>query len=188
MELEVSQVSYIQRIGFCFQKKGIVAGKMDDVLIWEAGPEGAGVYVGKLNGRPITGVAMIQHNQSYAWVSLYIISVKKSIVARASYSFKTWKVARASLNPGTNLGLDTVVSAASLYEREGFKRAWITTFCYFSVSSILEAYKNLAMPDGVTIKPATNVDFQKLKWYVEDIIGITFARNGFLEKWITSQH
>ncbi len=53
------------------------------------------------------------------------------------------------------------------------------------MSSILEAYKNLAMPDEVTITPATNIDFQKLKLYVEDVIGITFARNGLLERWIT---
>ncbi len=89
---------------------------MDDVLNWVSGPDGAGFYVGKLNGQPITGVAMIQHNKSYAWVGLYFCEEEHR---GKGYAFKTWKVARASLNPEINVGLGAVVSAASLYEREG---------------------------------------------------------------------
>ena len=155
---------------------------MDDELNWAAGPEGAGVYVGELNGENITGVAMIQHNDNYGWVGLYFCEEEHR---GKGYAFKTWKTARAAIDPKVNLGLDAVVSAAPLYEREGFKRAWKLSFYNFSVSSILEAYSNMTTPDGISIKPATEADFGKLKLYTEDVIGLTFAQPGLLEKWIT---
>ena len=187
-ELKVNQVTskelmnkyvldYCQRLLI-----GWVPGKMDDELSWAAGPEGAEVYVGELNGKNITGVAMIQHNNTYGWVGLYFCEEEHR---GKGYAFKTWKTARAAIDPKVNLGLDAVVSAAPLYEREGFKQAWKVGIYDISVSSILEAYSNMTTPDGISIKPATEVNFGKLKLYTEDVIGFTFAQPGLLEKWIT---
>ena len=36
-----------------------------------ASPEGKGVYVGELNGQIVTGIVMIQQNDTYGWVSMY---------------------------------------------------------------------------------------------------------------------
>jgi hypothetical protein len=58
-------------VAYAERMKGFI-GKMDAELYWAAGtPEGAGIYVGELEGELITGIAMIQHNESYSWVGLY---------------------------------------------------------------------------------------------------------------------
>ena len=186
MELVVSRipskkVMHDFVVDYC-ERLGRVPGKMDDVLNWVAGPEGAGVYIGHLNGKPITGVAMIQHNDTYAWVGLYFCEEQYH---GKGYAFKTWKVARAAVNPQANIGLDAVLSASSLYEREGFKKAWSISYCNFIASAILEVYRNLVVPDCITFKSATKVDFLKLRLYVEDVMGLTFAQSGLLEKFIS---
>ena len=158
-------------------------GKMDDELFWIAGPDRAGVYIGELNGEMITGVAMLQQNDTYGWVGFYFCEEEHR---GKGFAFKTWKTARAAIDPKINLGLDSVVSVAPLYEREGFKRAWKGSNYYLFVTFILQAYSNMTPPDdGIIIKSATEIDFAKLKLYVEDVIGFKFARAGILEKWIT---
>ena len=185
-ELKVSQVTSkkVMRdfvLDYCLRSRRI-PGKMDDELDWIAGPEGKGVYVGELNGQKVTGVGMIQHNDSYGWVGMYFCEEEHR---GKGLAFKTWKTARAAIDPKLNLGLDGIVSKAHLYEREGFKRAWNISVDYLFVSSILEVYDNMTAPDGIIIKSATEVDFAKLKLYTEDVIGVKFDRPGLLEKWIT---
>ncbi len=189
MELEVAQVvskavmhdfvlDYSDRMEW-------IPGKMDDTLYWAVG-QGAGVYVGTLNEQPITGVAMFQHNESYAFIGLYFCEEQ---YRGKSYGLKTWRVARASLNPDVNLALDAVPSAVSLYEREGFKRSWISSFYALSTTTIVQEYSNhpaiLLHKREVWTVPANTADFQKLKLYVENGIGVSFARPDFLDKWIT---
>ena len=159
-------------------------GVMDDELYWVSDSKpGAGMYVGRLNGQPITAVGMFQHNDSYAFIGFYFC---KEEHRGKGYGFKTWKVAKASLSSKLNLGLDAEKPAVHLYEREGFKTAWDIILYTHSVSSVLEVYgKSLAIPEGVRIKPCADVDFQKLKLYTEDVIGFTFDRSTVLEKWIS---
>ena len=168
-------------LDYC-QRLGWTPGKMDDELYWVAGSERIGIYVGELNGQKVTGVAMIQHNDTYGWIGLYFCEEEHR---GKGLAFKTWKTARAAIDPKINLGLDAVVSAASLYEREGFKRAWQLSFYNLFVSSILEVYDNMTGADGIIIKSATEVDFAKVKLYTEDVIGVIFDRSELLEKWIT---
>lgn len=172
-------------LDYC-HREGWLQGKMDDILMWVSGPDGAGVYVGELDGEPVTGVGMIQHSDSYAWVGLYYCKPEHR---GKGYAFKTWQVARAVLdeaaNPHLNLGLDAVVSASSLYETQGFKKSWLITVYYLSAASILEAYETTTFSEDVTISLATDVDFVKLRQYVEDVMGLTFNQPGLLEKWIS---
>lgn len=84
---------------------------MDDVLFWEAGPEGAGVYVGELDGQPITAVGVIQHNDTYAWVGFYFCEEE---YRGKGYAFNTWTVARAAVNPTVNLGIDACMKEMDL--------------------------------------------------------------------------
>lgn len=187
MELKVSKVTkelIHDYILDSLQRLTWLPGKMDDELFWIAGPhEGAGIYVGELNGELITGVAMLQHNDTYGWVGFYFCEEEHR---GKGFAFKTWKTARAAIDPKINLGLDAVVSVAPLYEREGFKRAWKKGKYYFFVTFILQAYSNMTpLEDGIIIKSATEIDFAKLKLYIEDVIGFKFARAGILEKWIT---
>ena len=159
-------------------------GVMDDELYWVSDSKpGAGLYIGRLNGQPITGVGMFQHNDSYAFIGFYFC---KEEHRGKGYGYKTWKVAKASLSSELNFGLDAEKPASHLYEREGFKRAWDIILYTLSVSSTLKVYRNsVAIPEGVTIKPCADVNFQKLKSYTEDIIGFTFDRPSLLEKWIS---
>ena len=186
MELKVKKVTKELMHDYILdnlQRLTWLPGKMDDELFWIAGPEGAGVYVGELNGEMITGVAMLQQNDTYGWVGFYFCEEKHR---GKGFAFKTWKTARVAIDPKINLGLDAVVSVSHLYEREGFKRAWKNSNYYLFVTFILQAYNNMTPPDdGIIIKSATEIDFSVLKLYVEDVIGFTFARAGILEKWIT---
>ena len=159
-------------------------GVMDDELYWVSDSKpGAGMYVGRLNGQPITAVGMFQHNESYAFIGFYFC---KEQHRGKGYGFKTWKVAKASLSSKLNFGLDAEEPTVHMYEREGFKRAWDIILYAFSVLSALEVYGNsLAIPERVTIKLCADVSFQKLKSYTEDVIGFTFDRSSILEKWIS---
>ena len=163
------------------QRLGWLPGEMDDELMWASGP---GCYhVGELDGVRITGIAMVLLNDSYGYVSYYFCEEKHR---GKGYAYKTWKTARAAISPKVNLALDSVLSAIPLYEREGFKKAWKLAQYIVDVSFILEAYKGIEAPSGVTVAPATTgVDFAKLKLYVEGVVGFTFARPELLHKWIT---
>jgi hypothetical protein len=76
------------------------------------------------------------------------------------------------------------MSAACLFEKSGFKRAYNVTFYGFRVSSIIEVYHNISVAN-ISTKPATEVDFTKLRLYIEDVIGIKFTQAGLLEKYVT---
>jgi ribosomal-protein-alanine N-acetyltransferase len=165
----------------CTQKISGSIGKMDSELFWAAGPEGAGVYVGELDGELVTGIAMIQHNESYCWVGSYYCEEHHR---GNGFAFKTWQMSRAVINQKANIGLDAAPSGVQLYEKSGFKRVWDLTFCSFHVSSIIEVYRNTSLAD-ISTKPATEVDFAELQLYTEDVIGIKFAQAGLLEKYIT---
>ena len=169
-------------LDYC-RRLGWRPGKMDHELNWAVGPEGAGMYIGRLNGKPITGVGMFQHNDSYAWAGLFFCDEEHR---GKGFAFKTWKAARAALKPNCNLAGDALVTATHLYEKEGGKRAFETNFCFFPVSSITKVYGKMNAQDFcVSIKPATEVDFKNLKLYTEGIIGITFDRDDFLKTLIT---
>jgi GNAT superfamily N-acetyltransferase len=159
-------------------------GKMDAELYWAAGrPEGAGIYVGELDGELITCIAMIQHNESYGWVGLYYCEENHR---GKGFAFKTWQTSRAAIKQKANIGLYAMPSASHLYERSGFERTWGATVYGFRVSSIIEVYRKISVAD-ISTKPATEVDFAKLRLYTEDVIGIKFAQVGLLEKCITLQ-
>lgn len=168
-------------MGYC-QKLEWKPGKMDDELCWVAGPDGAGVYVGELNGEKITGISVIQHGGSYGYGGVFYCEEEHR---GKWYSFKTLKTALAAVDPNVNIGCDAIPSAARMYERVGFKKFWRTTYEYLIASSILDMYSNMAVPSGVSVKPAASVNFSKLKLYAEDVVGFTFGRPGLLEKWIT---
>ena len=141
-------------LDYC-RRLGWLPGKMDHELNWAVGPEGVGMYIGRLNGKPITGVGMFQHNNSYAWVGLYFCEEEHR---GKGFAFKTWKVARAALKPNSNVGLDAMVTAAHLYEKDGFKRAFEVNFSFFPVSAVTKVYGNMNAQDfGVSIKPATEL-------------------------------
>ena len=166
-----------------FQGLRWMPARMDRELMWAAGPEGAGMYIGRLNGKPITGVGMFQHSDNYAWVSFYFCEEEHR---GKGFSFKTWKAARAALKPNSNVGLDSLATAAHLYEKDGFKRAFETNFCFFPVSSIVKVYGSMNAQDfGVSIKPATEVEFKALKLYTENVTGITFDHDDLLKTLIT---
>ena len=186
-EFEVSKVSskdeLYDYVLDCIQRLGWLPGKMDHEVYWAAGPEGAGMYIGKLGGKRISAVGMLQPSNTYASVPFYFCDEEHR---GKGFGFKTWKTARSALNSGVNISLDAAAAAVSLYEREGFKRAWESLFVYFLVSSILKVYGNRKERDfGVSIKPATEVDFEKLQRYTEDVLGIAYSHSEFLKKWIT---
>ena len=185
--LQVSRViskEVMRDFVFDSQRLGWILGKMDDELYWIAGPEGKGVYVGELNHQKVTGIAMIQYNDTYGRVSMYFCVEEH---CGKGFAFKTWKTARAAIDPKVSLSLESIVSTVHLYEREGFKSAWKLSLYNFYVPSILEACDSITAHNSVsvTIKSATEVDFAKLKLYTEDVIGFKFDRAELLEKWIT---
>ena len=136
-EFEVSKVSskdeLYDYVLDCIQRLGWLPGKMDHEVYWAAGPEGAGMYIGKLGGKRISAVGMLQPSNTYASVPFYFCDEEHR---GKGFGFKTWKTARSALNSGVNISLDAAAAAVSLYEREGFKRAWESLFVYFLVSSI----------------------------------------------------
>lgn len=94
-------------------------GKMDDsqspctgLWVLEAGNN-----VESLNGQPVTGVAMFQHNAKYAFVGLYFCEEEHR---GKGYGLKTWRVARAALNPDVNLVLDSVPFWSFPLHKRGF--------------------------------------------------------------------
>ena len=138
--------------------------------------------MGKLNGDCVTFVAIAEHSSSYGSVCLYYC---REEYRGKGYGLKTWRTALAGVSPTMKLGLHATMSSVPLYEREGFKSFWKILYYKAFVSSILEAYSNIPVPDGVSVIAATEVDFAKLKEYTEKMIGFAFSHSDLLEKWIT---
>lgn len=154
-------------------------GKMDAELCLAAEP---GLYLGELDdGEWVAGVVVTMPSATYGWMSMYYC---KEEHRGKGFALKTWQTAQFAVDPKVNLGLNAVPSVAHLYERSGFKRAWGLTHYSFSVSSIFDAYKGLTV-EGIFTKPATEIDFMKVKLYAEDVLQITFYQAGLLEKYVT---
>ena len=187
VELKVNKVASKEVIcsfvlGYA-QKLDWACGKMDHELNWISSTEsGTGVYVGELNGTKVTGISLAVHGTAFGLIGNYYCQEEHR---GKGYGLKTWKTALAAVGRGISLCLDADRLMAPMYEQEGFKVVWHA--CVFKISSscIFEAYSNIPIPNGVSVMSATEVNFAKLKQYIEEVIGFTFFCPDLLEKWIT---
>ena len=187
IELKVNKVTSKEVIhsfvlGYA-QKLSWVCGKMDHELNWISGTDsGTGVYVGDLNGTKVTGISLAVHGTAFAFIDNYYC---REDHRGKGYGLKTWKTALAAVGPGISLCLDATHTIAPMYKQEGFKVVWHSSVYKIAPSCILEAYSNIPTPNSVSVMSATEVNFAKLKQYIEEVIGFTFFCPDLLEKWIT---
>ena len=145
--------------------------------------DSTGFFVGELDGEPISCLSVVKHTHNYAFVGNY--RVEKQF-RRRGYGLRTWKIAMDSLHDDCNVGLNTMVKDEDLYNKSGFKRAWINKRFRFVASKALSAFSGIQHSPGISIDPVIEVDFEDVLEYNTSVYG--FERYSFLQKWVTSSN
>ena len=154
-------------------------GREDQEAFWAA--DNTGFFIGELNGEVISCVSFVKYSSSFAFVGLYIVDEpyrEKGL----GYGMKTFQAGMASLPEGCNVALDGLVHKESVYERSGFKIAWVTTRRLVSVSTVVSTFCDCVPSFGVAIKPAQEISFDKIMQYDSECFQV--PRPAFLERWI----
>lgn len=79
----------------------------------------AGFFVGRLDGRPVSAISIVNYSPEYAFLGYYL--VRPDLRGRG-LGMATWRAALPHAGDRT-IGLDGVPAQASVYERAGFKAA-----------------------------------------------------------------
>ena len=138
----------------------------------------SGFFVGELSGKKISTISIIKHGH-FAFCSFLV--VEKSYRSKG-YGLKTWQAASAlaSVSKGCNIGLNAVENMIGVYEKYGFKRAWIDREFVISASNTAKVLTgSTQLPPVATIKPITEVKFDALVAYDTTVFGA--SRRTFLE-------
>ena len=159
-------------------KEGWTPGIGDHKAFFAADP--SGFFIGELNGKKISCICAVKYGEEFAFIGLYIVD---KAYRGMGYGLKTFQAAMASVK-NYNVGLDAVVDMVSIYERSGFHSVWLMRRYEFAAAQVAQALSECKCPSGVVIKPAAEVDFEKLFVYDRDIFG--GPRHSFLEKWINN--
>ena len=139
-----------------------------------------GFFVGELNGKKISCICAVKYGEEFAFIGLYMVD---KAYRGMGYGLKTYQTAMASVE-NYNVGLDAVVDKVPIYERNGFHSVWLNQRYEFAAAQVAQALSvNKCLP-GVMIKPAAEVDFEKLFVYDRDVFG--GPRKCFLEKLISN--
>ena len=154
-------------------------GREDQEAFWAA--DNTGFFIGELNGQVIGSLAFVKYDSSFAFAGLYIVD-EPYREKGWGYGLKMSQAGMASLPEGCNAALDGLIHKESIYERLGFKRAWVNTRRLISVSTVVSTFCDHVPSFGVTIKPAQEISFDKIRRYDSECFQV--PRPGFLEKWI----
>ena len=156
---------------------GWMPGALDDVNYFTA--DETGFFAGELDGKVISCISVVKYSDAYAYIGQYIVD---KAYRGKGYGLETWKFSVSSLPDGCNCGIDASNEMVPLYERCGFKTEWNVQRMIFQASQASQ--KSFCCPEGVKVKPATQVPFCEILKY--DTSVHVCERKSFLEKWISA--
>ena len=154
-------------------------GALDHVSFFAA--DERGFFVGELDGRPISCLAIVRYADNYAFLGNYMVDEPYQ---GKGYGLQTWKTAMtmANIHEGCNQGGDGVEEKELMYRNLGCKPAWYDQRFDFVASQASTNLSGISLPPAVKIQPVCQVEFQDLLDYDTSIH--VFPRRSFLEKWV----
>lgn len=139
----------------------------------------SGFFVGELNGEVISHIHAIKYPAHSAFIGTFIVAKEHR---GKGYGRQTWDVAWKSVDKKCTIGLVATTHTVPRYEALGFCAVWNTFVAKLDVYIVTQKLANLKPLDGVSIKPTSVVDFEKVCSYDASVYGT--LRRTFIEKWI----
>lgn len=136
----------------------------------------SGFFLGELDGKIIACISIIKYGDQYAYLDHYIVDKP---YRGKGYGVALFRFAMASLSPTHNCGLDAVVGKVSMFERWGFKSAWIVQRYMIDLAQCASLLHKFVPPADVAVSPAKEVDLDLLSGY--DTTAYGAPRHNFLK-------
>lgn len=76
-----------------------------------------------------------------------------------------------TLHGDCNVGLNIFVENEALFQKSGFRRAWINQRFRLVASEAASAFSEIQHPPGISIKQVTEVDFEDVLEYTTSVYG-----------------
>jgi ribosomal protein S18 acetylase RimI-like enzyme len=130
-----------------------------------------GLFLGLLDGVPIASLAALALDDSFGFISLYIV---KPEYRGRGYGLRLWQAGLAYLGK-RNIGLDAVPSQQPNYERSGFRVAYRNVYYLGLAGGVLPA----------AVSPLAAADFEEVAAY--DAAFFSSPRPHFLRCWLHQQ-
>ena len=148
-------------------KEGWKTGKYDHVFLYDVDP--TGYFIGELNGKPISCVAVTKYGSKFAVLSFYMVDKE---YRGKGFGLKTFQAGMASLDDKYTCGILATTQTVPLYEKSGFKQTTNYNFqkiCNITGSAVAQILTSL--PEGVTITLISDVSFDKVAMYESSVFG-----------------
>lgn len=128
----------------------------------------SGFFVGELNGEVITHINAVKYPAHSAFIGTFIVGKEHR---GKGYGRQTWDVAWKSLDKDYIIGLVAVTYMVPRYKKLGFHAVWNTYFAKLDMEIVTKKLGNHQLPEGVSIIPASAVDFAKMYSYDASVFG-----------------
>ena len=142
-----------------------------------------GFFVGELDGQAISSISVVKYTENFAFVGHY--HVNEPYRGRG-YGLRTWKAGMASLKEGCNIGLESFADKEYFYEKLGFKRGWFDQRFDIVASQAASFLSGIQQSPTAKVQLASEIVFCDILEY--DTSVHVFARQSFLEKWISAMN
>ena len=134
-----------------------------------------GLFVGELNSDVVSHISAVKYSAHSAFIGAFIVAKEHR---GKGYGRQTWDVAWKSLDKNYTIGLIAVTHMIPRYEKLGFHAVWDTFVAKLDVQVVTKKLADHKSLDGVSIKLATTVDFEKVCSYNASVFGTSRHRNG----------
>ena len=133
---------------------------IDDHEIYFA-TDPTGFFVGELDGKVVCCTSVVKYGEEFAFGGYYMVEkpYRGKGYGLAMYDYTM------SFTKDRNWAIDGVLENIPLYEKWGFKSAWINRRMLFNVSHCVAHLDKFHPPAGVLVQPAEQVDLDLLSVY-----------------------
>ena len=138
-------------------------------------------YIGELNGKRIGCISLVEHEESVAIGSYYIIAkpYRGFGFGKKLYDFCL------SFSDRCNIQTFSFPYLKNYHQKKGFQAGWTVNTYQFNASRAVEGLASNQLPPSVEqILPASQVDFEKLFAYGADMMGTSETCKLLLAAWL----
>ena len=138
-------------------------------------------YIGELNGKRIGCISLVEHKESVAIGSYYIIAkpYRGLGFGKKMYDFSS------PSSDKCNVLTFSLLYLKDYHQKQGFQPGWIVKNYELTASRAIEGLASSQLPPSVEkISPANQVDFEKLFAYGADMLGTSQTCKSLLTAWL----
>ena len=141
-----------------------------------------GMYVGELNGKPITTLSAIKYTDGYSHFGSFVVKEK---YRNLGYGVKLTEACLANSAPIKNMSAYATAEMARKYEKiYAMISRWVVGKYDLNISKALDTLREYNL-DSYEVKHINKVNMQDIYNYDTDVFG--YNRGKFLEKWLNTR-